>query len=94
MSRVNWIKKADSFRVLMCLYRYDTIDVLTQTDHVIQSATVYHFLYDGGITLRSGQRGFAVYRDEMVVAQFIPILLGCRMDLIDYQRLMSFCPVK
>jgi len=38
--------------------------------------------------------GFAVYRDGMVVAQFIPILLGCRMDLIDYQRLMSFCPVK
>jgi hypothetical protein len=50
--------------------------------------------YFGGITLRSGRRGFAVYRDGKVVAQFIPILLGCRMDLIDYQRLMSFCPVK
>ena len=50
--------------------------------------------YFGGITLRSGRRGFAVYRDGKVVAQFIPILLGRRMDLIDYQRLMSFCPVK
>ena len=39
---------------------------LIQTLKVIHSATVYHFLYVGGITHRSGRRGFAVYRDGMV----------------------------
>ena len=29
--------------------------------------------YFGGITLRSGQRGFAVYRDGEVVAQYTAI---------------------
>ena len=30
-------------------------------------------MYDGGITLRSGRRGFAVYRDGKVVAQYTAI---------------------
>ena len=48
--------------------------VLTQTDHVIQSATVYHFLYDGGITQRSGRRGFAIYREGKVIEQYSVIV--------------------
>ena len=37
---------------------------------MIHSATGITFLYDGGITLRSGRRGFTVYRDGKVVAQY------------------------
>ena len=44
--------------------------LLTQTLKVIHPTTGYHFLYVGGITLTIGRRGFAVYRDGKVVAQY------------------------
>ena len=46
---------------------------LTQTLKATHSATDITLLYDGGITLRSGRRGYAVYRDEKVVAQYTAI---------------------
>jgi len=43
--------------------------------------------YFGGITLRSGQRGFAVYRDGKVVAQYTEI--GWRLVVSEMSRLRT-----
>ena len=47
-----------------------TVTSVTQTLKMIHSATGYCFLYVGGITLRSGRRGFAIYREGKVIEQY------------------------
>ena len=54
--------------MLSCYYRSAIEEALRRVQRAVKVA--YPGCYFGGITLRSGRRGFAVYREGKVIEQY------------------------